>query len=259
MDSKSNNKKWITIVGWIVSVVVAIIGTYGATSNSQSQEQEQSQNQSQSQSIILNIDGEEVQINQDNAQDVYNELEEKINTADTMLTDLQTKINSLEQTNDVLESENEKYKSYGVDALVSKDKNYDADKVSLLAFSPVNYNSWDPNEGTLKDSLDNNYSVTLPYIIIYDNSYAEYYPNCAYKTLEFKIAPHQDMGQNNISQIKVYADDILVFTSQNIHRKTEMETYSVNIGNAKFIKITCEQIEGWENSSVMLLDSTLIK
>lgn len=255
MDSKNNNKKWVTIIGWIVSVVVAIIGTYGATANSQAQEQ----SQNQSQSIILNIDGEEVQIDQDNAQDVYNELEEKINTADTMLTDLQTKIDSLEQTNDVLESENEKYKSYGVDALVSKDKNYDADKVSLLAFSPVNSNYWTPNEGTLKDSLDNNYSVTLPYIVIYNSSYAEYYPNNAYKTLEFKIAPHQDMGQNNISQIKVYADDILVFTSQNINRKTEMETYSVNIGNAKFIKITCEQIEGWENSSVMLLDSTLIK
>lgn len=255
MDSKSNKKRWVTIGGWIVSIVVAIIGTYGAVASSQSQFQSQEQNQS----IVLNINGEEVKIDQDNAQDVYNELEEKINTADTMLTELQTKIDSLEQTNDVLESENEKYKGYGMDALVSINKNYDTDKVSLLAFAPVNSNDWNPNEGTLKDSLDNDYFVTLPYVIINAGSYGEYYTNGMYKTLEFKLVPHETMDQSNVSQIKIYADDLLVFTSKNIHRKTENETYSVNIGNAKFIKITCEQIEGRYNSSVMLLDSTLIK
>lgn len=69
------------VIGWVVSIIVAIIGTFGATSvamnqkQTQDQNQNQGQSQQQNQSIVVNINGEEVELNQNNAQEVYNNLE----------------------------------------------------------------------------------------------------------------------------------------------------------------------------------------
>ena len=260
-------KIWLKIIGWIVSIIVAIIGTFSVSSmiNEQKQEQTQEQHQSQSeqqnqsQEIIVNIDGQNVELKQDNAQKIYDDLEQRITDADNQLSSLETQIAALRQQNSDLLDENKKFESYGTDALVSTNKNFDADKTSLFAFSPVNSSGWDPNEGTLKDSLDNGYSVSLPYIIISNGSYGEYYTNGKYTSLELKIAAHESMSTGTVSQIKVYADDLLVFSSMNIDRKTEMQMCSVSINNAKFIKITCERVGGYDNSSTLILDATLIK
>ena len=143
--------------------------------------------------------------------------------------------------------------------LVSLVKEYDSDKVSLLAFDPVNSDGWKKNEGTLNDSLGYGYTVTLPYLIVSEWSCAEYYTNQNYSKLKFKIASHEEMGQENKSQIKIYADDILVFTSPEFDRKTESESFIVDINNAKFIKIECVQTAGYGNSNLLFLDSTLEK
>lgn len=240
------NKTLITFVGWVVTIVAAIIGTYGATT--------QAQNQTQSQSISVNINGEQVEINEDNAQELYENLEDN-NEA------LSNEINSLKETNEALSSENDRYKSYGTDALVSKSKNYDSNKVSLLAFNPVNSSGWNKNEGTLNDSLGYNYSVSLPYLLLDSGAYSEYYTNGMYSKLSFKLATHEDMGQGTASQIKIYADDLLIFTSSEFNRKTEAESYVVDINNAKFIKIECVKTEGgsWDQAKLLFLDSTLEK
>lgn len=244
------NKTWVIIGGWLITIIVAIIGTYGAAT----QEQNQNQTQSQEQTISININGEQIEINEDNAQKLYNNLEDN-NEA------LSNEINTLKEKNELLSSENAKYKLYGTDALISKDKNYDSDKVSLLAFNPVNSNGWNNNEGTLKDSLGNNYNVSLPYLVMDSNSYSEYYTNGIYSKLSFKLAAHEDMGQGVNSQIKIYADDILIFTSSEINRKTEIESYTVEINNAKFIRIECVKTEnsGWNSARTLFLDSTLEK
>ena len=239
-----NNKTWIAVVGWVVTIAAAIIGTYSATS--------QSQEQTQKQSISININGQQVEINEDNAQQLYGDLEDN-NEA------LNDEIDNLKETNEALSSENAKYKAYGTDALVSLVKEYDSDKVSLLAFDPVNSYDWNKNEGTLNDSLGYGYTVTLPYLVMWNGSYAEYYTNHNYSKLKFKIASHEEMGQENTSQIKIYADDILVFTSPEFDRKTESESYVVDINNAKFIKIECVRSSGYGNSKLLFLDSTLEK
>ncbi len=165
------NKKWIVVGGWIISIVIAIIGTHSATSTSNNQEIEQSINNNANNSIVVNIDGIEEQLDSDEAQTLYDDLKVKISTADTMLTELQNKIQSLEVENAELATENERYEKYGMDALVSKNKEYEANKVSLFAFNPVNSNRWEPNVGSLKDSLDNDYTVSLPYIIAGSGAY----------------------------------------------------------------------------------------
>lgn len=241
-----NNKTWIAIVGWVVTIIAAIIGTYSAASQSQEQTQEQSQ------SLYININGQQVEINEDNAQQLYGDLEDN-NEA------LNDEIDNLKETNEALSSENAKYKAYGTDALVSLVKEYDSDKVSLLAFDPVNSDGWKKNEGTLNDSLGYGYTVTLPYLVMSEWSYAEYYTNQNYSKLKFKIASHENMDQDNKSQIKIYADDILVFTSPEFDRKKESESYVVDINNAKFIKIECVQTAGYGNSNLLFLDSTLEK
>lgn len=243
-----------TKIGWLVSIIVAIIGTFGATSvaMNQNQNQSQSQSQQQNQSIVVNINGESVELNQNNAQEVYNDLENDNN-------ELSDEVEQLRKENDELSDQNAQFKKYGTDALVSKEKDFSENKVSLLAFEPVNSNAWKANEGTLKDSLGNIYTVSLAYIIVNHDAYGEYYLNNAYSKLEFKLAPHENMGQEARVQVKVYADDLLVFTSEEISRKSESKTYAVDIKNAKFVKIVCERVESWDNASLLVLDSKLIK
>ncbi len=253
------NKKWIIIGGWIISIVVAIIGTHSATSTNNKQEMEQVLNNNANNSIVVNIDGVEEELDSSEAQTLYDDLKVKVSTADTMLTELQSKIQSLEDRNAELATENERYEKYGMDALVSKDKDYDANKVSLFAFNPVNSYRWEPNEGSLKDSLDNDYSVSLPYIIAGDEAYGEYYTNGHFSKIQGKIAPHENMSNNNTVQLKIYADDILVYSSKDINRKTESFEFNVDINNAKFIIISCERTAGYDNSDLLIMDATLTK
>ncbi|MCQ2485795.1 MAG: NPCBM/NEW2 domain-containing protein [Clostridia bacterium] len=239
------NKKVTTVIGWVITLVAAIIGTFEATKNIYSIEMNPSQN------ITVNIDGKEVDINKDNAQDVYDEIENDKNS-------LSSQVETLEEKNQDLNSELARYKEYGTSALVSKNKSFDSNRISLLAFEPVNQHNWNPNEGTLKDSLGNIYTVSLDYLVLDNGNYGEYYTNGQFSKLQFRLAPHETMGQDSSAVIKVFANDLLVFTSDEITRKSEAETYTVDINNAKFIKIVCEGINGWDNN-VMLLDSTLIK
>lgn len=253
----SKTKIVLTIGGWIVAIIIAFIG--GGKYKEQNMQVSSSGTQAQSQSITIVVDGQEVTLNKSNAQNIYQEIADKVIVAEANMTELQSQVDSLEKDNDALATENEKYQSFGMDALVSKNKNYDSTKVSLLAFDPVNSEEWKSNQGSLKDSLGNNYSVTLPYLIMNNATYGEFYLNGEYKTLEFKLAPHEDMNNGTEAQIKVYADDIMVFASPNISRKTELQTFKVDIGNAKFVKITCERVVGSYSSAVLFLDSTLIK
>lgn len=233
------NKSAAKIIGWIVSIAVAIIGTFGATSKYQSNTQNNTQNQSnsQSQNISIVVNGEKVELNKDNAQGVYDKIEEE---------------------NKNLSTELEHYKAYGTEALVSKERDASADRVSLFAYEAVNSDYWEPSSGSLKDSLGNNYSVTLAYIVLKNRSYGEYYTNLQYSKLQFKLAPHESMGQDAAAVVKVYADDVLVFTSKEVTRKSEEQTYTIDLNNAKFIKITCECVRGYDGN-ILCLDSTLIK
>lgn len=248
--------KTMTVIGWLVSIVVTIIGTYGATTAYHNQTNVNTANsnnnyQTQEQKIIIQVDGENIELNQDNAQKIYGDLEDE-------KSDLNEEIENLKESNESLNSELSNYKQYGTAALVSKNKSYDSDKVSLFAFEPVNKTYWESNDGTLKDSLGNNYTVNLDYIILGGYSCGEYYTNQNYSALQFTLAPHESMSQDSAAVVKVFADDLLVFTSDEITRKSEAESYTADISNSKFIKIICENI-GYSGAEVLCLDLTLIK
>lgn len=255
----SEKKKKITgksILSCIVSLVVGIAGVLGAqtvfkndTRNENSNANNNSNNQKQEQSITININGEEVELNQGNAQNVYNKIEDEKN-------ELNSQVGTLQEENENLNTELSKYKEYGTDALVSKNQSYDEKKVSLFAFDTVEGAYWEPNEGSLNDSLGNTYNVSLDYIVLNGDSWATYYTNQKFSKLEFKLAPHESMEQGTSCVVKVFADDSLVFTSDEFSRTCEAEKYTVPLKNAKFVKIVCEN--SW-NARLLLLDATLIK
>ena len=260
MNRKSSSKKWIIIIGgWIVTIVAAIIGTFTVSSGGNQEVKQGNNSNNANNSVVVNIDGYATELDSAKAQNLYNDLKDKVTSADEMLSELQTKIQSLEDQNSELASKNERFENYGVDALVSKNEAYDSEKISLFALEPVNSDCWEENVGTLKDSLGNNYTVTLPYIVIDSGSYGEYYNNGRFSRLQGKIAPHEEKAQENLTQIKIYADDILVYSSSDIDRKTECFEFDVDINKAKFVKVSCEMTSGYGNSNLLLMDATLVK
>ncbi len=254
MESKA-----FKVIGWIVSLIITIIGTFGVTSAVYNNQIEQTINSGDNSTITVNIGGESITLNPENAQNIYSELEQKIITADSLLEELQTKVDGLESENTALEIENRKYQNYGTEALVSIDKDYDSDKVSLFAFDPVNSSSWTVNEGSLKDSLNNDYSVNLPYIIASSSSYAEYYTNGKFSKITGKVVPHKSHGDEASAQMRIYADDMLVYSSADITRKTECFEFDVDISGAKFIRISFDVSPSYGSSRLLVMDTTLIK
>ena len=55
----------------------------------------------------------------------------------------------------------------------------------------------------------------------------------------------------------MYADDTLVFSSPNIGRKTDMQSYQVDVTGAEYIKIVVDTTE--DGDAIMLLNCTLTK
>lgn len=256
MSEKKKKISGKSILSCIVSLVVGIAGVLGAqtvfkndTSNKNVNTNNNSNNQKQEQSITININGQDVEINKNNAQTIYGNLE--------------AEKDKLSVTVDELNSELDDYKQYGKEALVSINPNYDSAKVSLFAFEPVNFNEWKKNEGSLKDSLGNEYDASMPYVVMQGDSYGEYYPNGKFQKLKFTVAANESMTIDETSTVTVMIDDDLtVLTIDNISRKTEPKSYTVDLKGAHFVKIICSNSSGtWyaNRAKVMLLDATLIK
>ena len=70
---------------------------------------------------------------------------------------------------------------------------------------------------------------------------AEYYVNKQYESLSFDIAPATDFNAAYTSYVKVYLDDVLVYTSPAITQKTELfSTGNIDVSNASYLKIVVE-------------------
>ena len=128
------------------------------------------------------------------------------------------------------------------------------------------------SEETATDSFGNTYNNVSNYAVIkgfwYENSgndtYAEYRIDGEYKKLSFLVGPHADIPEKGTGKIQIYADDVLVFSSSEIGRKTDVEHYEVDISNAKYIKIVVSachygaSLDGWKNC-ILLMDCMLYK
>lgn len=76
----------------------------------------------------------------------------------------------------------------------------------------------------------------------YEKTYsAEYYVNKQYSTLSFDIAPHTDFKSSGSAVVKVYVDDVLVYTSPTVTQKTErFNTGDIDLSQATYVKIVVE-------------------
>lgn len=158
------------------------------------------------------------------------------------------------------------------DVLLSKLPNYVSSQASgYTSLSAVDiFNGSLPWENdfpcdTLKSAYNNvcNYAVLHAAYSSWDGhggnaeSYsAEYYVNKQYLSLSFDIAPAGDFGASGYTSIKVYADDVLVYTSPAISQKTaRFNTGDIDISQASYIKIVAEVDE----HSCTIISDVLLK
>lgn len=113
----------------------------------------------------------------------------------------------------------------------------------LATLTPINGGfTW--NDGDPKDPFQVTHSDVGYYTLIEgggDSSvYAEYRVYNKYKTLTASVVPHADIRETAKVYVKVYADDMLVYTSPEIGRKTDKFEISANIAGADYVKIVVE-------------------
>ena len=129
--------------------------------------------------------------------------------------------------------------------------------VSAAALDPFNGEiSWQNDIAT--DIFNNDYTSAKNYTVFHGNSQrenimqpdghwrdeiyeAEYYVNKEYSSLNFDIAPYVDFGVSSTSYVKVYLDDVLVYSTPAITQKTaKFNTGSINVSEANYVKIVAE-------------------
>lgn len=183
--------------------------------------------------------------------------------------------------NDAISKLNEALKVVGSDeTLQAKLNEIQGNKpVSLASLTAIN-GGWNWNTGTPTDPFGNTYSTASNFAIFNDSigdsqyidqvsipnygnwvsiyeSYAEYRLYGDYKQLSFDIVPNESIGEYLYGSVKVYADDTLVFSSPNIGRKTDLQSYQVDVTGAEYIKIVVDTTE--DGDAIMLLNCTLTK
>lgn len=137
--------------------------------------------------------------------------------------------------------------------------------VPLSTLTPIN-GGWNWNEGTPTDPFEKTYTNVSNFTIFNSNYYRfdgikEYYSEYRlygkYKTISGSMISHVDIPENGYSQIKIYADDKLVYTSPNIERKTDLLNFNVNISGADYIKITVDVSATEAKNSLILMNVQL--
>ena len=102
---------------------------------------------------------------------------------------------------------------------------------------------------TVTDSLGRNYTNALYISTSYEGTEVlTYFLDGKYQYLEGDVACYSSGTLDGVMQI--YADDVLVYTSETITATQEHRHFKVDIGNARFIKI--KLTTGWGGSSYIL-------
>lgn len=148
-----------------------------------------------------------------------------------------------------------RWSQYGFgNVTVSKNKSVELEEkqpVSLSTLTPINIgNDWNSelipewNKGTPTDPFGNSYADAINFIIFPGGTndyvtehYAEYRLHGKFSTITGTLVSHENIPELGHSNIKVYADDKLVYTSQLIERKTDPQDFSVDVGGADYVKI----------------------
>lgn len=143
--------------------------------------------------------------------------------------------------------------------------------VYLDELTPVNYDSnmWSKWQYgvTLTDTLGNKYDEYACAIRLgmYNSAYwrgtsqAEYYLGKAYRTISGEIVPENKTSTEGQCQFVIYADDVCVYRSEPITRKSAKISFTADISGAEFIKIICEGLNGQNSCYFYLIDPKLEK
>ena len=91
---------------------------------------------------------------------------------------------------------------------------------------------------------------------------AEYRVYGKYKYISGALSPHADINEDAYSQVKIYADDRLVYTSPAIGRKTDLVNFNADISGADYIKIVVKVMQSGTShseskNSLILMDVQL--
>ena len=134
--------------------------------------------------------------------------------------------------------------------------------VSLSTLTPIN-GGWVWNEGTPTDPFEITHTNVSNFTILSggrDSYVTEYYSEYRlygkYTNISGSLVSHIDIPESGNSQVKIYADDALVYTSPTINRKTDVTDFSVNISGADYVKIVvvADKAEGgWSDDKVNCL------
>lgn len=136
--------------------------------------------------------------------------------------------------------------------------------VPLSGMDAIN-GGWDWNVGTPTDPFGTTYSDVANYTIIAvgslgyaEEEYVEYRLYGEYKSLSFKVVAHSEIPEDGCGTVQVYADDTLIFTSEEIRRKTDMQSYTVDISSADYIKIVIKADKGHIGTSSMSGENVIL-
>lgn len=113
--------------------------------------------------------------------------------------------------------------------------------IPITTLTAINSGKWGEwNNGSPQDPFGNDYSEACNYVISHwdgGEKYIEYRTYGKYTTLTGEIAPHTSIEENKKGYLQVFVDDVLVYTSNDIGRKTDAISFEVDISGAEYIKI----------------------
>ncbi len=122
------------------------------------------------------------------------------------------------------------------------------DSVGLNTLTPIN-GGFEWNSGDPADPFGNDYLGVSNYTIMHastnyngdhhwESTYsAEYMVSQEYDFLSFTVSPYSDFGQSASSYIRIYADNVVRYTSDKVGQRTQPYNIKVDISDAEYIKI----------------------
>ena len=145
--------------------------------------------------------------------------------------------------------------------LPSYESKYDSNVTSLATLSALNGGfSWD--SGFPRNVMGDSYTDIANYAIYHGNycsskyeMYSEYYLAGKYESFSVDIAPYSDFGSGGTSCVKIYVDDVLVHTTNVQQKSAKVNTGSIDVSNANYLKIVVEKAQ---YGCVILSDALLV-
>ncbi len=135
--------------------------------------------------------------------------------------------------------------------------NVNANKIETYKLINTNNDDSGFNPEICEDTLGNTYYGSTV-ILLPDDRYVEYnIIDKGVKYVTFTVAPYHHYREDRTGRMLIYADDIIIWSSEQITRKSEPAVVSVAIPDGcKFIKFQCST-NGYPYSDIMIIDPTI--